>query len=709
MPGCTVATQHSRIRSPALPFADGRPQMEYVLVVLVLALFGLVFAARGRISALAAEVARLRHDLGEQGAELNRLLEIVEARQSRVATAPAEAARLATAAPTRAARPPRRQRSSIGPIPPPPPDPGGRLGPAIEPVRDVLDEMVPGAAVASAAVDVARRPRRPGPTPFERWLQELRTTEEWEALIGGRLLNRIGAAALILGIAFFFKYAVDQNWINQGLRVICGLLLGSGLLALASRSHKRGYAIFGQGLVGAGLATLYLSVYASFNFYHLVPQPAALTGMGIITALAFLQAVYYDSLAVSLLACLGGYLTPFLLSSPGSGPVGTIVYVLLLDVGTLAVLARKRSWMVLEPIALGATYITYFTWYISSYSSDRMVLAAIAVSLFWALFLVFDVSSLLVFGVGSSELRHTLGVVNGLAYYGALFALIGRQHHGWMAALTLLIGSLYVGALFAVKRRNQLSTGIAVRYTVTAMILLVVATAIRFTGFTVVILWSLEALPLVFFGTRWKTWYVWRPALAVYALAVGLLFATPGALAYAPIESFRPLLNERALAYLVLAGTLAASAMAFRPLRPGRTSPEFTAIEQSLQYGWAVLTFILLGVETVDLFRRLAMNASVETTSALQFGRSLTVATVWMAYSLPLVWFGLRRSVRPWITVGLGSSAAGVSRGCMGTSWVASPPPMTSRTSSPEQNAGSAPVMTRHRAVVPRTARSNSS
>ena len=56
------------------------------------------------------------------------------------------------------------------------------------------------------------------------------------------------------------------------------------------------------------------------------------------------------------------------------------------------------------------------------------------------------------------------------------------------------------------------------------------------------------------------------------------------------------------------------------------------------------------------------------------------------------------------------ASAAGVRRGatCTGLS-LRSPPPITSRTSSPEQNAGSAPVMTRQRAVVSRTAASSSS
>lgn len=536
----------------------------------------------------------------------------------------------------------------------PPPPAQATATTLLEPVHDPVDEAIPQLGVASAVVDIARNRRRE-PSPAARWLHNLRATEEWEALIGGRLLNRIGAVALILGVAFFFKYAVDQNWIGQGMRVGIGVLVGAGVLGLAYRAHIRGYAIFGQGLVGTGLAVLYLSVYASFNFYHLVPQPVALTGMALITALAFVQAVYYDSPAVSLLACAGGYLTPFLLRSSESGPVGTIAYVFLLDLGTLAVLARKRSWIVLEPIALGATYVIYFAWYAASYSSNQMVLAAIAISLFWALFLAFDVYSLLVEETASPEMRHTLGALNGLAYYGALFLLVGR-HRAWMALLTLLVGGVYITALLAVRRRGRLDTSTAARYTLAAIVLLVVASAIRFTGFTVVILWSLEALPLIWYGTRWKLWYVWRPALGVYALATALLFATPGALAYVPIGDFRPLLNERTVAYLVLAAALAACTIPFRRLQRHRSQ----AIETSLHYAWAALLFVLLAVETVDLFRHLMINASSETRIGLRFDRSLTVAAIWVAYSLPLVWAGLRTRVLPWVVAGLGSAAAGV-------------------------------------------------
>jgi uncharacterized membrane protein len=105
-----------------------------------------------------------------------------------------------------------------------------------------------------------------GPQPEPVVVPASRTREEWEALIGGRLLNRIGALALIIGVGFFLKHAIDNEWINELTRVLIGAAVGLACLFGADRARIRGYQIFSQGLVGAGLAILYLTVYASFNF-----------------------------------------------------------------------------------------------------------------------------------------------------------------------------------------------------------------------------------------------------------------------------------------------------------------------------------------------------------------------------------------------------------------------------------------------------------
>src|SRR5690242_3106979 len=47
-----------------------------------------------------------------------------------------------------------------------------------------------------------------------------------ESRIGSHWLNRIGIAAVLIGVAYFLKFAFDNNWIGAAGRVTIGLLAG---------------------------------------------------------------------------------------------------------------------------------------------------------------------------------------------------------------------------------------------------------------------------------------------------------------------------------------------------------------------------------------------------------------------------------------------------------------------------------------------------
>jgi uncharacterized membrane protein len=223
-------------------------------------------------------------------------------------------------------------------------------------------EAKPAAAPAETRPDEGALPM-PG--------KPARTKEEWEALIGGKVLNRIGSLALIIGIAYFLKFAFDRNWITETFRVLIGVAAGCISLFVAARTHRKGFQIFAQGLVGAGIAILYLSVYASFNYYALLSQPVAFLMMSVVTIVAFAQALRYDAPAVSLLGLVGGFLTPILLSTGEANLVGLFTYITLLDLGILLVVRKKDGWMGLEPLAMIGTYIIFALWKANHYTRDR--------------------------------------------------------------------------------------------------------------------------------------------------------------------------------------------------------------------------------------------------------------------------------------------------------------------------------------------------
>jgi len=183
-----------------------------------------------------------------------------------------------------------------------------------------------------------------------------------ETKVGLTVINRVGVITLVLGVAFFFKWAVDNEWIGPTGRVVLGLLTGCAAVGAADLLFRKAQTTFAQGIAGAGLAILYLAAYSAFGFYHLVPQAVAFAFLVSTTALGFALSLRYASPAIAALGLLGGYLTPLLLSTGEDHPWFLLSYVLLLDLAAMD-LRRRKAWLVLEILSFAATTIIYFAWF----------------------------------------------------------------------------------------------------------------------------------------------------------------------------------------------------------------------------------------------------------------------------------------------------------------------------------------------------------
>ncbi len=496
----------------------------------------------------------------------------------------------------------------------------------------------PAPALPTRAPVPVSAPSLPAPPPAPS-----KTKEEWEALIGGRLLNRIGALALIIGVGFFLKYAFDRNWINEWVRVLIGVATGSALLAGAARSHTRGLAIFAQGLVGAGISILYLSAYASFNYYALVSQPVAFFLMGVVTVVAFLQAFRYESLAVSLLGWIGGFLTPFLLSTGDPNATGLFTYIALLDAGILAVLLLKPRWVILEPLTLAATYAVYFLWYGDAFGEQHLAVAVFFLCVFWLLFHGLDTARTLFTSERTTVLHRLLGGTNALAFSIGMYLIIDPDHHLWTGGVAALFAALYAGTAILISRRRTDRTAEVMQNAITAVVLVVLAAEIHFEDLVVIPVYALEVAALAWIGLRRDLRYVWIASLAVLAWAVAVLLVTPGALVWSDPSAFTLLLNRRAGAFLALIAATAAVLLAARRA-PRRMTPQLAPVLHST---WMFLAFLLLTIEINDLFRSMLVAAEGTAEAALRFQQGLAITAAWTTFAIPLTWCGELLDIRP--------------------------------------------------------------
>jgi len=73
------------------------------------------------------------------------------------------------------------------------------------------------------------------------------------------------------------------------------MLAGIGLILRSESFRRKGHAPISYSLKAVGLGTLYLSLWAAFQEFHLIPSQVAFAAMVIVTASAIVMAISQDA------------------------------------------------------------------------------------------------------------------------------------------------------------------------------------------------------------------------------------------------------------------------------------------------------------------------------------------------------------------------------------------------------------------------------
>ena len=242
--------------------------MEELLVVLVgivAGILGIVAFSRSREHA--RQIEDLQRDLTSTTERL-RTLERMAA-QSRVPTPPA-------APPQERAVPP-VVREPAGVVEPPPvlaepPDvvaPPPVVAPPV--VRSPVSTWPPTVSATTEQPSLSAEPppivehtpfvpaEPPQPSAFMRWLT------------GGNPLAKVGIVLLFFGIAFLVRYAAERDLISIQLRLTGAAVIALGLLAIGWRLRRRS-PVYALTLQGGAIGGLYLTSFAAFKIYELLPH-----------------------------------------------------------------------------------------------------------------------------------------------------------------------------------------------------------------------------------------------------------------------------------------------------------------------------------------------------------------------------------------------------------------------------------------------------
>jgi uncharacterized membrane protein len=337
----------------------------------------------------------------------------------------------------------------------------------------------------------------PKPGFFER-------NPDLEKFIGENLANKIGIAILVLGIGFFVKYAIDQNWINEIGRVFIGILCGGILLGVAHKLRKT-FTAFSSVLVGGGIAVLYFTIAIAFHEYQIFSQTVAFVIMVIITAFTIFLSLGYNRVELAVLAILGGFGSPFMVSTGEGNYIVLFTYMMILNSGML-VLAYHKKWRIINIICYIFTIIIYGGWLSSKFDSDNtsMIIGAlIFATLFYLIFFAMNIINNLKERTTFEALEIMMLLSNTFLFYAAGMRILGgevaNQFQGLFTASLGIFNFIFAYSLYKNKSVDRNLVFLLIGLVLTFISL---AAPIQLEGNYITLFWAAEAVLLLWLGQK---------------------------------------------------------------------------------------------------------------------------------------------------------------------------------------------------------------
>jgi len=187
------------------------------------------------------------------------------------------------------------------------------------------------------------------PPPF--W--EPTSRIEFERLFG-RAIAWIGGLAVLLGVVFFMRSAVDSSWFTEEIRALLAGLGSLSLLGLGVWLHERkGHLEAARVAVAVAIPGLYATTVVATQTYDLISPVIGLEAGALIGVIAVAIAVRWSSMLVGSVGILGALAAPILVGTASEG--GSIAFVALALAASVGVLLWQRwNWLALGAFAVSA-------------------------------------------------------------------------------------------------------------------------------------------------------------------------------------------------------------------------------------------------------------------------------------------------------------------------------------------------------------------
>jgi uncharacterized membrane protein len=382
---------------------------------------------------------------------------------------------------------------------------------------------------------------QPGPVPppdAPRPLRAAQPSPLWNFFFGGNTLVRFGVIVLFFGVSFLLKYASEHIVIPIEARFIAVALGAIAMLAIGwrLRGSRPGYGLIMQ---GGGIGLLYLTVFAAFRLYQLLPAGLVFVLLVATAFFSAMLAVLQDSRSLAAMGVSGGFLAPILASTGAGSHVMLFSFYAVLNLGIL-IIAWFKPWRSLNLLGFAFTFIIGLLWGGRLYRADLFA----STEPFLILFFLFYVAIAVLFALRQqasikNPVDGTLVFGTPLIAFGLQTALVRRIEYGAAYSALVLSGFYLLLARLLFSRALAQARLLVEAFIALGVVFGTLAIPLAFDGRWTAAVWALEGAAIVWVGVR-------QTKIAARGFGIFLQFAAGVAFALdvGPSGALAPLLNS---------------------------------------------------------------------------------------------------------------------------------------------------------------------
>lgn len=463
------------------------------------------------------------------------------------------------------------------------------------------------------------------PQPMMERIESKKQRENLEFRIGGTWFSRIGIVAVIVALAYFLKYAIDNDWIGPTGRVVSGIFAGIGLL-FAGEKLRGKYPGYAQVLLGGGSLALYFSIYAGYSFYELYSSVITFLLLVLVMANTVFMSVRHDSLPIGVLGIIGAYSIPFVIGSAEPSLWTLYGYLTIVTAGVLAVSIYKK-WSVFQFLSFFIVQIIVLITHGTGDFGLHFMFILLMFAFYLGIATVYNIRK----GVPSIVGDLVLIFLNAATFFAWSSYLLEdtfmADYMGFYAVFLAVI-YLYIGKMSYTIAREDIKRV----YTLflVSFVLVTIAIPLQLNGYFIGFAWFAEALGLGYIALRLNRTPAMYAAIGVFFLGLFESFFEIFALWNAKWFFFN------APTFLFLFG-IGVSYLLARMAKKLAWPRDLQKVVPGLLYGlFLTFIFFVIILENHDFFAR----ADIEFFLSPE---QLSLSALWIIYAIVLFTFGMKR------------------------------------------------------------------